>query len=516
GADTFDVRNGQVLGDISFGAGADRLLISGRAEVRGTLTDSDGLLNITVSNGTLETRQSTTLNLTNLTVGGQGTLLVAVDPLSGAGGLNVSGTANLTQGATLGARFNSLVRDQQRLTLIRAGNLQAAGVNLGSINENSPFLYNVAAGVDTTANTVFVDVRRKTAGELGFIASEAAIYDSVYEALGLNATLRGAVLNQLDRGGFIDLYEQILPEHSGGALTSLASGVDAVTRALTGRNEVLAAGQTSAWLQEITFYADKDKTDSYGFRAEGFGVAGGVERGTSFGNVGLSVAFTSSDIEDPEAAAEENLAANLIELGLYWRAQGQYWTTWARAAAGYATMEGTRQIVGENLNLTTEADWNGLTLAAAGGVSYRRTFGRFEVRPELFAEYFWLNEDSYTERGAGDGFDLEIDDRDGHMFTATAAMTVGARFGRDGWIRPELRVGWKQYISVNGGETVGRFSGGTREFLLANGAIEGGGPILGLRLGIGNDLGLLMIEANGESIEDYVRYSLLLRASFRF
>jgi len=516
GADTLDVRNGQVLSDISFGVGADRLLISGGAEVRGAITDADGRLDIAVSNGTLETRQSTTLNLTSLTVGASGTLLVAVDPASNTGGLNVSGTASLAQGATLGARFNSLVQDQERLTLIRAGNLQAAGVNLGSINANSPFLYSVAAGVDAAANTVFVDVRRKTTSELGFIASEADIYDSVYEALGLNAQLRGAMLNQLDREGLIDLYEQILPEHSGGALTSLASGVDAVTRALTGRNEVLAAGQTSAWLQEITFYADKDKTDSYGFRAEGFGVAGGVERGTGFGNVGLSVAFTSSDIEDPEAAAEENLAANLIELGLYWRAQGQYWTTWARAAAGYATMEGTRQIVGENLNLTTGADWNGLTLAAAGGVSYRRTFGRFEVRPELFAEYFWLNEDGYAERGAGDGFDLEIDDRDGHMFTATAAMNIGARFGRDGWIRPELRVGWKQYISVDGGETVGRFSGGTREFLLANGAIEGGGPILGLRLGIGNDLGLLTIEASGESIEDYVRYSLLLRASFRF
>lgn len=516
GADTFDVRNGQVFGDISFGTGADRLLISGGAEVRGEITDSDGLLDISVSNGVLETRQSSTLNLTSLNVGADGTLLVAVDPASGQGGLNVSGAATLAQGATLGARFNSLIQDQERLTLIRAGSLQATGVDLSDISENSPFLYSVAAGIDAAANEVFVDVRRKSADELGFIASEAAIYDSVYEALGLNATLRGAVLNQLDREGLIDLYEQILPEHSGGALTSLASGVDAVTRALTGRNEVLAAGQTSAWLQEINFYADKDKTDSYGFRAEGFGVAGGVERGTGFGNVGLSVAFTSSDIEDPEAAAEENLAANLIELGLYWRAQGQYWTTWARAAAGYATMEGTRQIVGENLNLTTEADWNGLTLAAAGGVSYRRTFGRYEVRPEVFAEYFWLNEDGYTERGAGDGFDLEIDDRDGHMFTATAAMNIGARFGRDGWIRPELRVGWKQYISVDGGETVGRFSGGTREFLLANGAIEGGGPILGLRLGIGNDLGLLTIEANGESIEDYVRYSLLLRASFRF
>jgi hypothetical protein len=516
GADTLDVRNGQVLGDISFGAGADRLLISGGAEVRGALSDSDGLLDITVANGVLEARQSGTLNLSSLTVGADGSLLIAVDPAAGTGGLNVSGVASLAQGATLGARFNSLIQNQQRLTLIQAGDLQASGVDLGSISENSPFLYNVSAGIDAAADQVFVDVRRKSADELGLIASEAAIYDSVYEALGLNDQLRGAVLNQLDREGLIDLYEQILPEHSGGALTSLASGVDAVTRALAGRNEVLAAGQTSAWLQEITFYADKDKTDSYGFRSEGFGVAGGVERGTGFGNVGLSVAFTSSDIEDPEAAAEENLAANLIELGLYWRAQGQYWTTWARAAAGYASMEGTRQIVGESLNLTSEADWNGLTLAAAGGVSYRRIFGRFEVRPELYAEYFWLNEDGYTETGAGDGFDLVVEDRDGHMFTATAAMNIGTRLGRDGWIRPELRVGWKQYISVDGGETIGRFAGGTQEFLLANGAIEGGGPILGLRLGIGNDLGLLTIEANGESIEDYVRYSLLLRASFRF
>ena len=115
--------------------------------------------------------------------------------------------------------------------------------------------------------------------------------------------------------------------------TQISSGVDAVTRALTGRNASAAPGETSAWVQEINFYADKDKTDTYGFRSEGFGVAGGVERGSDLGAVGISLAFTSSDLEDPESAAEEVLSANLLELGLYWRAQGQYWTTWARAAA---------------------------------------------------------------------------------------------------------------------------------------------------------------------------------------
>ena len=135
------------------------------------------------------------------------------------------------------------------------------------------------------------------------------------------------------RAQFIDLYEQLLPDHAGGPLLSLSSGVDAVTRALTGRNASAAPGETSAWVQEINFYADKDKTETYGFRSEGFGVAGGVERGSDLGAVGISLAFTSSDLEDPESAAEEVLSANLLELGLYWRAQGQYWTTWARAAA---------------------------------------------------------------------------------------------------------------------------------------------------------------------------------------
>ena len=215
-------------------------------------------------------------------------------------------------------------------------------------------------------------------------------------------------------------------------------------------------------------------------------------------------------------ASAEVLSASLLELGLYWRAQGQYWTTWARAAAGYATFDSERRFVGSGLNLSNESDWSGITLAAAGGVSYERNYGRFSIRPEAYAEFFSLSEDGHVETGGGDGFDLEIDDRNGHLFSATAAVNVGLAMGENSWLRPELRVGWRQNLSVDPGETIARFRSGGPDFTLDGGSIEGGGPILGLRLNVGNELGMLTISADAEMIEDYIRYMLFLRASFRF
>lgn len=518
GADHLDIRNGVVDGALSFGAGADRLDITGGATVRGALSDSDGQLAINVSNGSLESRQTGQVNVSSLNVGANGDLLVTLDPANGSNsGYNVSGSATIAAGAGLGVRFASLLDGPQRFNIINANSLTMGGsIDQAAVQANSPYLFVVSAGADVAAGDVYVDARRRTAAEADLNGVETSAFDAFYRALNDSETLRNAYLAQTGRDGFMDLYEQMLPDHSGGSLMSLASGVDAVTRALTGRNASAAPGETSAWLQEINFYADKDKTDTYGFRSEGFGVAGGIEHGTTNGAFGVSIAFTSSDFEDPESEAEEVVSASLVELGLYWRAQGQYWTTWARAAAGYATFDATRQLVGGGLNLRNESSWNGFTLAAAGGASYERHMGRWNIRPEVYAEYFSLSEDARVETGGGDGFDLEIDERDGHLFSGVAALNIGYGFGQNGWLRPELRVGWRQNFSVDPGETIARFASGGPDFILSPASIKGGGPIAGLRLSVGNELGMLTISADAEKLEDYVRYTLLLRASFRF
>lgn len=517
GADVVDIRNGVVLGDISFGDGMDTLLISGGAIVRGAIDDSDGLLDITVANGVLDLNQTTTTDISNLTIGGDGRLVVNIDgSTNSASGFNVSGTATVQDGAELGVRFTSLIDGPSRFTVIDAGTLNFGNLDLDGIAANAPYLFILDAGADLPNNQVYIDVRRRTAEEAGFIRVEASAYDAIYEALDRDSRVLTAFINQTGRDDFINLYEQMLPDHSGGPLLSLASGVDAVTRALVGRNASAQPGEASAWVQEITFYADKDKTDTYGFRSEGFGVAGGVEYGTRNGALGVSIAFTSSDLEDPESEAQENLTASLVELGLYWRAQGQYWTTWARAAAGYASFDATRQLVGDGLNITNESSWNGYTLAAAGGASYERDYGRFTLRPEVYAEYFSLSEDAREEVGGGDGFDLIIDKRDGHMFSAVAAMNVAYSLGENSWLKPEFRIGWRQNISVDPGSTIARFASGGPSFSLDPDTIEGGGPIVGFRLNVGNELGMLSVSADAEMIGDYMRYMLLLRASFRF
>lgn len=519
GADTVDIRNGTVTGDISFGAGADTLSITGGAAVRGAITDSDGLLDINVANGTLDARQTSRTDVSTLNVGADGALIVTLDPatVGSSAGFNVSGAATIADGAGLGVRFTSLIDGERDFIIVDAdpGSLTYNKTD-SSLLTNSPYLFIANVNPDFDEGDIVVNVRRRRADEAELISVEEQAYDAVYQALYDNEAVRNAFLAQTNREGFGNLFEQMLPDHSGGPLLSLASGVDAVTRALTGRNASAAPGQTSAWVQEINFYADKDRTETYGFRSEGFGVAGGVERGTGFGALGLTAAYTSSDLEDPEAEAEEVLSANLLELGLYWRAQGQYWTTWARAAGGYASFSATRQLVADGINLKNESDWHGWTVALAGGASYQREVGRFTIRPEIYAEYFSLSEEARREKGGGDGFDLHIDERDGHLFSATAAMNVGMNLGRNGWIRPELRLGWRQNISVDPGETIARFAGSADSFRLTPDTIEGGGPIVGFNLNIGNALGMLTVSGDAEFIEDYVRYSLLLRASFRF
>ncbi|WP_312686838.1 autotransporter outer membrane beta-barrel domain-containing protein, partial [Brevundimonas nasdae] len=330
GNDLVSIENGTVVGDIAFGAGADRLNISGGSTVSGAITASDGQLDINVSKGTLNATQTTASSISNLNIGADGTLIVMLDPAANkTGGFNVSGNATLADGAALGVRFNSLLAGPQKFAIIEAGTLNVGNINQEQLTANSPYLYVVTPDVDLAAGKIYIDARRRTAAEANLIPVEASAFDAVYGALGSNEALKNLFLSRTNRDDFMDVYQQMLPDHSGGPLMSLSAGVDAVTRALTGRNATAAPGETSAWVQEINFYADKDKTDSYGFRSEGFGIAGGVEKGTNLGAFGISAAFTSSDIKEPESKAEETLSASLLELGLYWRAQGQYWTTWA-------------------------------------------------------------------------------------------------------------------------------------------------------------------------------------------
>ncbi|MCV0413841.1 MAG: autotransporter outer membrane beta-barrel domain-containing protein [Brevundimonas sp.] len=518
GADVVDIRNGIVIGDLSMGAGADTLSISGGATYEGALSDADGLLDITVSEGELRGLQGETLNATSLTVGNGGEIFFTVDPAAGtAGDYVVSGAAAFADGSTISLHLDSLVdADGETFRLVTAGSLSYGDVQGGDLSGESPYMIVSSYTADQAAGTVDVTLRPRSTTEMALSGVESSGYDAFYNALGRDEEVMDAFLAQTNREDFMNLYEQTLPDHSGGTLMSLASGIDAVTQALAGRLNTAALGEASAWVQEINFYEDKDKTDTYGYRAEGFGIAGGYERMTRVGALGVSVALAASELEDPEAEAEEQLSSNLLELGLYWRAQSRGWTGWARGAVGYAAFESTRSLVSDDVYVTSVAEWDGYTLSAAGGVAYERRIGRLSLRPEAYAEFFRLTESSRTESGGGEAFDLEIDGRTGHVASGTAALKIGYGFGADQGVRPELKLGWKQVFSSDYDETTARYVSGGDSFALTGEPLQGGGPVVGLGLAMGNALSSFTVSGDAQLLEDYVRYSFLIRATFAF
>lgn len=519
GADTLDLQNGTMVGDVSFGGGLDQFLVSGGASYEGAITDSGGGLNVSVANGKVVALQTAATNITNLTVGANGDLVFAVNPASSSGFV-ASGDVNIAAGAGLGVRLNNLLAGtQQTFTVVQGGGAFNVGaVDTGSLTD-SPYLYVTTATVDAANKRIDFNVRQRTAAEAGMIGSEADAYAAVLDGLRSDEGLRDLVLGQLTRGEFFNVYEQLLPEHNGDTLLSLHPASQGVARALASRDGSGSLGDLNIWLQETSFYADRDKGEAYGFRTDGIGVVGGLERVMGEGQVaGLSFGYASGTSEDPEAEGDEQLNSSLLELGVYYRVVGENWRAWARAAGGYASFDGTRQLVADGVIRQNEADWNGFTASAAIGASYDVRFGRYYLRPEFRGDYFMLNEDEREENGGGNGFDALLEARDSRLFTASAMATFGANFGEQGWFRPELRLGWRQIFGSEVGDTVGRFRGAptSSRFRLAADSLDGGGPVLGFRFFVGNQAGFLTLDGEAELLDAYQTYLLMLRAGFRF
>ncbi|OYW79110.1 MAG: hypothetical protein B7Z26_08605, partial [Asticcacaulis sp. 32-58-5] len=148
------------------------------------------------------------------------------------------------------------------------------------------------------------------------------------------------------------------------------------------------------------------------------------------------------------------------------------------------------------------------------GASYESSLGPISVRPQIAVDFYALNEDERTETGGGSSFDLTVDSRDSHLASASALVFFG-RANKNALIQPEIWVGYRQNVSVEIADTTARFGSGN-PFTLNGGDVEGGSPVVGLRIGAGNEYGYLALEAEAEKYDAYENYSISLRTGFKF
>jgi hypothetical protein len=524
GADTLNLWSGTLLGAMSFGAGQDRLSIDGGGVALGSLSDSDGRLDIAVTNGSLGIVNTDTINVSSVTLGDKAKLLFSADPSAGVNTkLVVSGATNIATGAELGIRLANLVKAPTSFLVIQGNNVNVGTIGGGLLAE-SPYLYVATSRADT--NNVYIDVRRRTAAEIGFSKSEASAYDAVFAALGKDTALANTFLNQSTKDGFRDLYDQMLPDQGEGLFSALQSINQQISSATMYRPDPGDRyGPDSVWVQEINTLTRRDTDQTLGSDTQAFGFVAGYEAmGDAGGALGLTLAYVSVEEHDTVAKVGEQTTASFVQGGAYWRRSVGGWRFNGGGGLGAGFFTGDRRFIAPDTNadgvadliLKNNADWNGVTANAYAGVAYeQKLFGRFYARPEGRLDYVWLREGKRAETGGGDGFDLTVNKRTSSNLSGELGVVLGADFGKTVWWRPEVRVGYRQTLAGQVGDTIASFKGGN-PFTLAALDDKDGALTAGFALRAGTPMSYLGIEGGVEATKKQKRYNLRLAGRAMF
>jgi len=513
GNDRLELLAGTFSGTMSFGAGADTLILDGGATAAGRIVDTDGRLAIDLRDGRLAVANTETVNLTALNLGAKGVLAVSIDPALTTTRFNVAGAATIATGAQVEVTLTAVSRGTKAYQIVQAQSLTVG--QAGATLAGAPFLYQASLRTDAAAGAVFVDVRPKTATELGLNRSGAQAFDAVFASLDKDDTIEQAFLTQKTQAGFDGLYDQMLPDHSGGVLMSAAAISAAVSSAVAQPMAIDTASGTGVWAQEVVFSLRQDATDAAGFKSQGFGFAAGMDIQGEANALGANISFVTTDVKDRGASTGEEISMNLFGAGLYWRLDGGPLQAAVRGGIGYAFFEGDRRLVSQTLNLQAKSSWNAWMADAYAGASYELRAGSFYARPELSVSYLRLAEDGYREKGGGAGFNLIVDKRTGDLLTGEALMAVGWRFGDEVYIAPEIKAGYRAKLAGGPSRTTAHFDGG-EEFTLDPENVFKGGAVARVGFRGGADRFLYAVNGGATIDDDYEEYDVRATVRFQF
>jgi len=521
GNDQVEVLAGTVSGDVQLGAGANSLSIDNGGSVNGKLDATGGTVAISVAKGTLQINDASQLSVPTLSLGSASTLIATIDPTLGlATRLNVTGAANIADGAKIGVRFNSIQQGSATYTLINAAQL-TSGVTDANLLGNVPYLYNSALSTNRAAGTISATLSLKTAAQLALPSTTAGGYRAVIDNIVKDPGLEGALLIQNNRTGFITLYNQLLPNHNGSLFNVMASSVDAFGRPLDERQDPVGGG---FWMQEtnVGVFAN-GLTDDPGYKAWSLGAIAGYEiPRTPLGILGVTFGASTNQVYQDATDSAQNLHSTLIDVGLYWRATKGGFSANARIAGDYARITSDRVIEvlgGDGLAVSRNANghWSALGFNARGMASYEAHLGRnIYLRPELSLDYVRFAEGSYTESGGGDGFDLGVNSRTSSRGSAFAGLAVGALYGPDRTWGPEAIVGYRSVVTESFGTTSAKFVGSNEQFILGAENIPGSGPVAHFSIRGENGSGGFSVETGAEERDGLNIFDLRLTGHIQF
>ena len=499
-------------GTADFGGGSDALTIGGTSRFSGSLLNAQGLA-VSVDGGTLDV--SGTASIASLAVTNKGVFAVTLGGGSADTALHVAGNASFGAESKLALRLSSLESAEGDHIVLNAGSLTGAS-NLTTESTLLPFLYK--GTLSSNATQLIVNVARKSTADLGLNRSEASAFDAVIDAVTADQTIEDVFLSIADGDRFHNQLRQMLPEHEGGVFETVTSGSRALARHLQDPNAPFQdEGKWRYWINQALWGTAKGVGQTAGYNVSGWGISMGAEIKSDIGNFGGSIAFLSG--RDGNSSNDNEVSSSQFEAALHWRLQSDGWLASARVAGAPISLKGTRFFLAEagavDIEKTMRGKWDAKLYSASGSIAKDARLGGLTIRPTVAVDYYKLKEDGYVESGGGDALDLTVHGRSSDELAVSGTMALGLEFGGadeyDGWTRFELEGGRRQIVGGSLGSTVASFKDGTPFTLVPEDRTSGW--VGRLRAIAGNSAFQVAGEMSAEEQQSHVGWAF--RASLR-
>jgi len=300
----------------------------------------------------------------------------------------------------------------------------------------------------------------------------ATLYPYANAALGTDNALGAAMISAIGNASEAEsAYASFAPDVTGATRAVAISLTDDASNVVAARQRELRQyanqdGDLTLWGQEFAQRLDQKSTSAGipGYKDSGFGFAVGADEGDpEDGRYGGAFEFFNGGARE-DAPGNSKTTSEWYMLTGYtdWRGKGLFLDT--QASVGYVNLKGNRYlnltIPGSDGSPNVNFDRNAfeqhpgeyLAGSAMTGAIFDEDGTVFT--PEVSLDGLVMREESYTESGGGNGFDLHVASSYAQSLRAFTGVDVRQDVDlTDFLLQPELRVGYR-YDFANGAQSL--------------------------------------------------------------
>lgn len=219
-----------------------------------------------------------------------------------------------------------------------------------------------------------------------------------------------------------DAVTQSMPLLTGASTAATLGAMSSINRVIQARQDSNGGlssgdsplGEEHVWIKPFGSWADQNERNGVaGFDANTYGMAIGADTAVSEATrLGVAFAYAHTDVDSDSKIAPQSLKVESFQLIGYASYNLQPDTELnAQLDIGQHNNEGKRRM--PFADLTARSDYTGYSAHAGLGLGHTLRFSdTLTFVPSVRADYTWLGDPSYREKGAG-ALDLKVDSRDG-------------------------------------------------------------------------------------------------------